>query len=983
MALLRALRGCFAAKPASHSGGARDTLSTEQDAEPALEAQPRSNRASESVAGDGTSRKDQDDSVTSNGEAPSTPAPAAQPEVSQPEASGTQASPSPGGQPKLLDRLQVPFSELTFHALIGRGTFKQVYRGTWNNTQVAIVAMRRGGMVTEARVLQQLGSHPNLVQFYRWSTCPDGRGGANEYIVVELVPFGSLDKVLAQFGPSLRNRSKLMMCEQVCHAMCELASEGVLHRDLAARNILVQGLSPVHVKVADFGLARVAPPSGPEADEGRSAPDEPHLVVPVRWSAPEVLRSGQGWSEKSDVYSYGVTMWEIFSNGAEPYASRSNSEAMRAVLAGDLLPRPKNCPQPVYSLMLDCWRADPQQRPTFKQIADVYRRWRELTLASKHSTSSPGEAPSASAPLGLLPASVSAVAAQQQGQGQGQAARRSGSKAPIEGNGGRPHLAAIPSGEVLCNSEPDMSQQQGNGAGSSAASAVPSGSGGGAGTGAGAGAAGASGRAASAGAGAEARLGAVRSADGSDAGLIVLESSSAGALAQYIKASMQGSMNDWATAGGTAQQQQQPSDAPGSTAPQGLRLRTHASSHAQTLAATERLLASSPSPSPAPLASAAAASTPNGSGSTSSSGGGGEAGDDEDEDAFLAAAESALVNTMVGLTPSTSVQMDQPFGSSSDGMSLGVRVQAGGLLPVGGSEGNMGPRPGGVDDLNRSRGARGGARMGGAGPGYGRTSGMEQALGTMGETCVLSMEVETAIDPMISVSTMSAAINVLTARDMSAGPGPATPSGAGLSLGAGGGPERLLHKRSLALSDYRHALDSAEQALASLQNLYIRQNTGPTEATPGSVLAVGGDAAGLEGSGPVRVVPGQSGGNGGSGGVARGLTEAQDLAKVSPQPYAGQGFARRSNSAAALSGGKLIGMPPLMGSPMGPGGAIPWAASPLGMGQQAQQQHQQHQQLAQQLAQQQQRQEAQHESAAASRPAPTSNPYLTIRSLYQ
>lgn len=65
----------------------------------------------------------------------------------------------------------------------------------------------------------------------------------------ELVPFGSLDKVLAHFGPSLRNRSKLMMCEQICHAMSELASEGVLHRDLAARNILVQSMQPVHIKV--------------------------------------------------------------------------------------------------------------------------------------------------------------------------------------------------------------------------------------------------------------------------------------------------------------------------------------------------------------------------------------------------------------------------------------------------------------------------------------------------------------------------------------------------------------------------------------------------------------------------------------------------------------------------------------------------------------------------------------------------------------
>eukprot|EP00198_Chlamydomonas_reinhardtii_P000564 XP_001689899.1 predicted protein [Chlamydomonas reinhardtii] len=161
--------------------------------------------------------------------------------------------------------------------------------------------MRKGGLVTEARLMQQLGSHPNLCQFYRWST--DTRG--NEYVVCELVPFGSLDKVLAHFGPSLRNRSKLMMCEQICHAMSELASEGVLHRDLAARNILVQSMQPVHIKAAF------------------------------------------------------------------------------AIMNGELLPRPKNCPQPVYSLMVNCWAADPRQRPSFRQIADVFRRWREATLAAK------------------------------------------------------------------------------------------------------------------------------------------------------------------------------------------------------------------------------------------------------------------------------------------------------------------------------------------------------------------------------------------------------------------------------------------------------------------------------------------------------------------------------------------------------------------------------------------------------------------------
>ncbi|EFJ42275.1 hypothetical protein VOLCADRAFT_47055, partial [Volvox carteri f. nagariensis] len=149
----------------------------------------------------------------------------------------------------------------------------------------------------------------------------------------------------------------LMMCEQICHAMCEMASAGVLHRDLAARNILVQSMQPVHV--SDFGLARRLLHVGSAAASTGS-------LVPVRWSAPEVLRTGAGWSEKSDVYSYGVTMWEIFSNGAEPYANRSDVEAAEAIVGGERLPRPKDCPHQVYALMRDCWHQDPARRPSFQ-----------------------------------------------------------------------------------------------------------------------------------------------------------------------------------------------------------------------------------------------------------------------------------------------------------------------------------------------------------------------------------------------------------------------------------------------------------------------------------------------------------------------------------------------------------------------------------------------------------------------------------------
>ncbi len=145
----------------------------------------------------------------------------------------------------LAEKLRVDFSDIAIGELLGTGSFKSVFRGRWGNTNVAIMCMHGGGMVAEARIMQRISSHPNLVQFYRWATDEQG----NEYLVVELVRHGALDKLLTVHGRKLHTACKLTMCEQVCSAMNELAGEGILHRDLAARNILLHSTKPFHVKV--------------------------------------------------------------------------------------------------------------------------------------------------------------------------------------------------------------------------------------------------------------------------------------------------------------------------------------------------------------------------------------------------------------------------------------------------------------------------------------------------------------------------------------------------------------------------------------------------------------------------------------------------------------------------------------------------------------------------------------------------------------
>mmetsp|Transcript_33482 Transcript_33482/g.99671 ORF Transcript_33482/g.99671 Transcript_33482/m.99671 type:complete len:383 (-) Transcript_33482:2062-3210(-) len=265
----------------------------------------------------------------------------------------------------------IRYQDLQFNELISKGAFKTVYRGKWNGTRVAIVCMRKGGLVAEARLLQQVSSHPNIVQFYGVAIDPVG----NEYMVMEYAELGSLQHVLMQRGRKLRTRQRLKMCQQVCNAMCELANEGIRHQDLAARNVLVSNLDPMLVKVADLGLA-----TSMELHSSRifcmDAVEQ--QLVSIRWAPPEVLQHGlQEWSQKADVYQYGVFLWEVFSEGCEPYADMSVREVYDAVRAGRTLPKPHRCPQEMYQLMLRCWASDACERPDFIDILNFFQVWQQ------------------------------------------------------------------------------------------------------------------------------------------------------------------------------------------------------------------------------------------------------------------------------------------------------------------------------------------------------------------------------------------------------------------------------------------------------------------------------------------------------------------------------------------------------------------------------------------------------------------------------
>ncbi|XP_069462550.1 ephrin type-A receptor 7 isoform X2 [Ambystoma mexicanum] len=152
------------------------------------------------------------------------------------------------------------------------------------------------------------------------------------------------------------------MLRGIAAGMRYLADMGYVHRDLAARNILVN--SNLVCKVSDFGLSRVIE-------------DDPEAVytttggkIPVRWTAPEAIQYRK-FTSASDVWSYGIVMWEVMSYGERPYWDMSNQDVIKAIEEGYRLPAPMDCPNGLHQLMLDCWQKERGERPKFEQIVGI------------------------------------------------------------------------------------------------------------------------------------------------------------------------------------------------------------------------------------------------------------------------------------------------------------------------------------------------------------------------------------------------------------------------------------------------------------------------------------------------------------------------------------------------------------------------------------------------------------------------------------
>uniref|UniRef100_A0A673KK08 Tyrosine-protein kinase n=1 Tax=Sinocyclocheilus rhinocerous TaxID=307959 RepID=A0A673KK08_9TELE len=176
------------------------------------------------------------------------------------------------------------------------------------------------------------------------------------HIVTELMTKGNLVNFLRSRGRFAVSATQLLrFALDVCEGMEHLESKKLLHRDLAGRNILVS--EDTVAKVSDFGLAKVS----------STATDNSKL--PIKWTAPEALKKKK-FSAQSDVWSYGVLLWEIFSYGRQPYPKMSLSEVRELVDQGYRMEPPDGCPPDVYSIMSSCWETEPKRRPSFLKLRE-------------------------------------------------------------------------------------------------------------------------------------------------------------------------------------------------------------------------------------------------------------------------------------------------------------------------------------------------------------------------------------------------------------------------------------------------------------------------------------------------------------------------------------------------------------------------------------------------------------------------------------
>ncbi|XP_055020013.1 protein-tyrosine kinase 2-beta-like [Boleophthalmus pectinirostris] len=288
--------------------------------------------------------------------------------------------------------------------ILGEGFFGEVHDGVYKSPtgerlRVAVKTCKDCSPDVKEKFLSEAGSftsnkitlmrnleHPHIVRLI----------GVIEvdpvWIVMELLELGELGQFLVEQQRFLTNATLTLYCLQICKALAYLEGLNMVHRDIAVRNILVA--SPDCVKLGDFGLSRYVD----EQEYYKASVSR----MPIKWMAPESINFRR-FTSASDVWMFGVCVWEVFSVAQQPFFWLENGQVINQLESGVRLPKPDTCPPVLFSVLTHCWAYEPHRRPTFKHLvcslSELYRlETQEASVTRGRTLSVSGFAPSAEPP---------------------------------------------------------------------------------------------------------------------------------------------------------------------------------------------------------------------------------------------------------------------------------------------------------------------------------------------------------------------------------------------------------------------------------------------------------------------------------------------------------------------------------------------------------------------------------------------------------
>ncbi|XP_059183851.1 protein-tyrosine kinase 2-beta-like [Centropristis striata] len=276
----------------------------------------------------------------------------------------------PEGTDNSGEKHRISRDDIVLGRILGEGFFGEVHDGVYKSPteeriHVAIKTCKDSSAEVKEKFLSEAGlmknlDHPHIVRLI----------GVIEvdpvWIVMELLEHGELGSYLVEEKYIVTNATLILYCLQICKALAYLEGLNMVHRDIAVRNVLVA--TPECVKLGDFGLSRYVD----EQEYYKASVSR----LPIKWMAPESINFRR-FTTASDVWMYGVCVWEIFSMAQQPFFWLENGQVINQLESGIRLPKPQACPPTIYSLLTRCWAYEPHGRPTFMQLvcslSDIHR----------------------------------------------------------------------------------------------------------------------------------------------------------------------------------------------------------------------------------------------------------------------------------------------------------------------------------------------------------------------------------------------------------------------------------------------------------------------------------------------------------------------------------------------------------------------------------------------------------------------------------